>query len=163
MESRPGTFGIGPAPTPRRFGYAFAHESYAPAKFASAEELEQRCIHLFGVDAVRASLDDHESSPLISPAVRFPDAARGTVRSSSPWMTRVGTSMRATSCNRTRTFRTCGVSLYLPAIALTAYARKQDADAAIGGGYDRHLPKPVAPADLVRAIKSMTLEVAGKE
>jgi CheY-like chemotaxis protein len=55
------------------------------------------------------------------------------------------------------------VSLYLPAIALTAYARKQDADAAIGGGYDRHLPKPVAPADLVRAIKSMTLEVAGKE
>ena len=44
----------------------------------------------------------------------------------------------------------------LPAIALTAYARKQDADAAIGAGYDRHLPKPVAPADLVRAIKSVT-------
>ena len=44
----------------------------------------------------------------------------------------------------------------LPAIALTAYARKQDADEAIASGYNRHLPKPVAPADLVRAIKSVT-------
>jgi len=41
----------------------------------------------------------------------------------------------------------------LPAIALTAYARAQDADAAIGAGFDAHLPKPVAPADLIRAIK----------
>ena len=45
----------------------------------------------------------------------------------------------------------------LPAIALTAYARKQDADAAINAGYDCHLPKPVAPAELVRAIKSVVL------
>ena len=45
----------------------------------------------------------------------------------------------------------------LPAIALTAYARKQDADAAINAGYDRHLPKPVAPAELIRAIKSITV------
>ncbi len=44
----------------------------------------------------------------------------------------------------------------LPAIALTAYARKQDAEAAIGAGYDQHLPKPVAPADLIKAIKSVT-------
>jgi CheY-like chemotaxis protein len=44
----------------------------------------------------------------------------------------------------------------LPAIALTAYAREQDAEEAIGAGYDEHLPKPVAPADLVRAIKSVT-------
>jgi signal transduction histidine kinase len=43
----------------------------------------------------------------------------------------------------------------LPAIALTAYARKQDAKAAIDAGYDRHLPKPVAPAELIRAIKSV--------
>jgi CheY-like chemotaxis protein len=47
-----------------------------------------------------------------------------------------------------------------PAIALTAYARKQDADEAIASGFDRHLPKPVAPADLVKAIKSVTAEVA---
>ena len=43
----------------------------------------------------------------------------------------------------------------IPAIALTAYARKQDADAALGAGYDQHLPKPVAPADLIRAIKAV--------
>ena len=44
----------------------------------------------------------------------------------------------------------------VPAIALTAYARKQDAEAAIGAGYDQHLPKPVAPADLIKAIRSVT-------
>ncbi len=47
----------------------------------------------------------------------------------------------------------------LPAIALTAYARKQDAEEALGAGYDCHLPKPVAPADLIRAIKSVTVEM----
>ena len=49
----------------------------------------------------------------------------------------------------------CGEQ-HVPAIALTAYARKQDAEAALGAGYDQHLPKPVAPADLIRAIKSVT-------
>jgi signal transduction histidine kinase len=44
----------------------------------------------------------------------------------------------------------------LPAIALTAYARKQDADAALTAGYDHHLAKPVMPADLIRAIKEVT-------
>ena len=58
-----------------------------------------------------------------------------------------------------RRVRQMGGERKLPAIALTAYARKQDADAALGAGYDCHLPKPVAPADLVRAIKSVTLEI----
>ena len=49
----------------------------------------------------------------------------------------------------------CGEQ-HIPAIALTAYARKQDAEAALGAGYDQHLPKPVAPADLIRAIKTVT-------
>ena len=44
----------------------------------------------------------------------------------------------------------------LPAIALTAYARKQDAEDAIAAGFDRHLPKPVSPGELVSAIRSMT-------
>jgi len=43
----------------------------------------------------------------------------------------------------------------LPAIALTAYARRQDAEAALGAGFDSHLSKPVAPAELVRAIKKV--------
>jgi signal transduction histidine kinase len=47
----------------------------------------------------------------------------------------------------------CGEQ-HVPAIALTAYARKQDAEAAISAGYDHHLPKPVAPAELIKAIKS---------
>ena len=62
-----------------------------------------------------------------------------------------------------RRLRQMGGERKLPAIALTAYARKQDADAALGAGYDCHLPKPVAPADLVRAIKSVTLEITNSK
>ncbi|HET9704016.1 MAG TPA: response regulator [Vicinamibacterales bacterium] len=53
-----------------------------------------------------------------------------------------------------------GDSRRLPAIALTAYARKQDADAALSAGYDHHLAKPVMPADLVKAIKDVTARQA---
>jgi len=59
-----------------------------------------------------------------------------------------------------RRVRQMGGERKLPAIALTAYARQQDAAEALEAGYDRHLPKPVAPADLVRAIKSVTLEIS---
>jgi signal transduction histidine kinase len=62
-----------------------------------------------------------------------------------------------------RRLRQMGGERRLPAIALTAYARKQDADAALGAGYDCHLPKPVAPADLVRAIKRVTLEITNSK
>jgi CheY-like chemotaxis protein len=55
-----------------------------------------------------------------------------------------------------RRVRQIGSERKLPAIALTAYARKQDADAAFAAGYDCHLPKPVAPVDLIRAIKTVT-------
>jgi CheY-like chemotaxis protein len=58
-----------------------------------------------------------------------------------------------------RRVRQMGGERKLPAIALTAYARQQDADEALDAGYDYHLPKPVAPADLIRAIKSVTLEI----
>jgi hypothetical protein len=54
-----------------------------------------------------------------------------------------------------RRVREMGADRRLPAIALTAYARTQDAEAALGAGYDYHLAKPVAPVDLVRAIKAV--------
>jgi signal transduction histidine kinase len=62
-----------------------------------------------------------------------------------------------------RRVRLLGGERKLPAIALTAYARRQDADAALASGYDRHLAKPVAPADLIRAIKSVTLEITNSK
>jgi len=62
-----------------------------------------------------------------------------------------------------RRVRQMGGERKLPAIALTAYARQQDAAEALDAGYDCHLPKPVAPADLVRAIKAVTLEITNSK
>jgi CheY-like chemotaxis protein len=42
-----------------------------------------------------------------------------------------------------------------PAIALTAYARKEDRDAALDAGFDAHVAKPVAPAELVEAVAKL--------
>ncbi|HEY9282569.1 MAG TPA: ATP-binding protein, partial [Pyrinomonadaceae bacterium] len=44
----------------------------------------------------------------------------------------------------------------LPALALTAYARKEDRDAALAAGYQAHVPKPVAPSELVEAVAAVT-------
>jgi CheY-like chemotaxis protein len=62
-----------------------------------------------------------------------------------------------------RRVRQTSNSSSVPAIALTAYAREQDADAALASGYNRHLPKPVEPADLIRAIKSVTRSGIGDQ
>jgi signal transduction histidine kinase/ActR/RegA family two-component response regulator len=40
----------------------------------------------------------------------------------------------------------------MPAIALTAYARNEDADRAVGAGYQAHLAKPVDARELVEAV-----------
>ncbi len=40
----------------------------------------------------------------------------------------------------------------LPAAALTAYARAEDRVRALEAGYQTHLAKPVAPAELVAAV-----------
>ena len=40
----------------------------------------------------------------------------------------------------------------IPAIALTAYARREDAERARRSGYQEHLPKPIEPPKLVAAL-----------
>ena len=44
----------------------------------------------------------------------------------------------------------------VPAIALTAYARGQDRETALKAGFQMHLVKPIAPADLIEAILQLT-------
>jgi PAS domain S-box-containing protein len=43
----------------------------------------------------------------------------------------------------------------LPALALTAYARREDEDTALAAGFDAHQAKPVAPAELVEAVATL--------
>lgn len=40
----------------------------------------------------------------------------------------------------------------IPAIALTAYASEIDQQQALAAGFQRHIPKPVEPGELVKAI-----------
>jgi signal transduction histidine kinase len=40
----------------------------------------------------------------------------------------------------------------IPAVALTAYAREQDRNRALEAGFQNHVPKPVEPAELLRAV-----------
>ena len=43
----------------------------------------------------------------------------------------------------------------IPALALTAYARDEDARRAIEAGYDTHVPKPVEPGVLATAVANL--------
>ncbi len=44
----------------------------------------------------------------------------------------------------------------VPAIALTAFSRKQDIDQALVAGFDAHCPKPLRPYELLRLIARVT-------
>jgi len=46
--------------------------------------------------------------------------------------------------------------LHIPAIALTAYARPEDRQRALSVGYESHVPKPVAPEELLAIVASLT-------
>jgi PAS domain S-box-containing protein len=43
----------------------------------------------------------------------------------------------------------------IPAVALTAYARVEDRHRAVAAGYQRHVPKPVEPAELVDIVAKL--------
>ena len=45
--------------------------------------------------------------------------------------------------------------IWIPAVALTAYARTEDRMKALSSGYQIHLPKPVEPAELIAVIVSL--------
>lgn len=49
-----------------------------------------------------------------------------------------------------------------PAIALTAYARAEDRERAIGAGFQEHLAKPLEPARLISAIAELCRETANQ-
>ena len=46
-------------------------------------------------------------------------------------------------------------AIWIPAVALTAYARTEDRMKALSSGYQIHLPKPVEPAELIAVIVSL--------
>ena len=52
-----------------------------------------------------------------------------------------------------RSLRRAGIAT--PAIALTAYARQEDADDALAAGFQLHLPKPVDEGQLIDAVASL--------
>jgi signal transduction histidine kinase/CheY-like chemotaxis protein len=51
---------------------------------------------------------------------------------------------------------------HIPAIALTAYARREDRLRALSAGYEYHVPKPVEPVELLAAVASLANR-AGKD
>jgi CheY-like chemotaxis protein len=45
---------------------------------------------------------------------------------------------------------------FLPAVALTGYARAEDRDRSLAAGFQAHVPKPVDPAELAAAFATNT-------
>jgi CheY-like chemotaxis protein len=52
---------------------------------------------------------------------------------------------------------------HIPAIALTAHARREDRLRAISVGYESHIPKPVDPIDLLSVVASLTKRIGKDE
>ncbi len=61
-----------------------------------------------------------------------------------------------------RSIRSRPSSAHLPAIALTAYARSEDAELATRAGYQEHLAKPVDESRLVHAVKTLSQQARGQ-
>lgn len=53
-----------------------------------------------------------------------------------------------------RRLRSRATTADIPAIALTAYAREEDAERAIGSGFQEHLTKPVEPGVLLETVQA---------
>jgi CheY-like chemotaxis protein len=53
-----------------------------------------------------------------------------------------------------RRMRSRATATDIPAIALTAYARQEDVERALGSGFQEHLKKPVEPGKLLEAVNT---------
>jgi CheY-like chemotaxis protein len=55
-----------------------------------------------------------------------------------------------------RTLRSNGIAAaQLPAVALTAYAREEDASLALAAGFQRHIAKPADAHGLIHAVRQL--------
>jgi CheY-like chemotaxis protein len=52
---------------------------------------------------------------------------------------------------------------FLPAVALTGYVRAEDRARVLAAGFQVHVPKPVAPAELTAAIAAVTRDPRRRE
>jgi PAS domain S-box-containing protein len=61
-----------------------------------------------------------------------------------------------------RKMRECGgpASAGIPAVALTAYARREDRTHALAAGYNAHVAKPVDPSELLKTIATVAGRIA---
>jgi CheY-like chemotaxis protein len=55
-----------------------------------------------------------------------------------------------------------GRTATIPAVALTAYTRREDELQALARGFSRHLGKPVDPDDLVEAVASLARKTTSR-
>ncbi len=53
-----------------------------------------------------------------------------------------------------------GSPRHMPAIAVTAFAHKEDREEALAAGYQMHIPKPIAADQLIRAVGQLARPVA---
>ena len=52
---------------------------------------------------------------------------------------------------------------FLPAVALTGYARAEDRARILAAGFQAHVPKPVEPVELAAALATITHRLRGSE
>ncbi len=94
-----------------------------------------------------------------APARRSPCWTTGSRMSSCPTsVCRTWTATRSRAQLRARPAAQGG---HIPALALSAFARAEDRELALRSGYQAHIAKPVEPADLVKAIATLTGHSAG--
>jgi CheY-like chemotaxis protein len=86
------------------------------------------------------------------------DEARGVMASWTPTVLVSDIAMpRETGYEFVKSLRASSVNV--PAIALTAYARRGDAEEALAAGFQMYMAKPVKPLELVQGIARLSEDV----